>query len=254
MGEHAVARDRSGHGRRPRRGRRRQRDRSEALLHRICGRRRVEERERHADLGSGIRQAAGGRDRRGHDRSEQQRRRLGRDGREQSPQRRQLRRRRLQDDRRRRHVDQHGSEKLAFHIADSRGSPQFESRHRRGARRRVRRQLGPRRLRDRGRRQDLEADALRRPDERRVGSGDGRSQPERRLRGHLAVPPQAVDVPERRRPGRSLQVHRRRRNVAAHRGPRFSRRRDGPHRLGRRSDRRQPRLCAGRVEGRHPLA
>ena len=70
-----------------------------------------------------------------------------------------------------------------------------------------------RRLRHRRRRKDLEADAVRRAAERRVGSGDERAESERGLRRHLEVSTAPVDVRQRRRRRWALQVDRRRRDV-----------------------------------------
>ena len=104
-------------------------------------------------------------------------------------QRRELRRRPLQDDRRRRARGRtwvsNGTRYISRILVDPRN---HESRHRRRARRRLRRQLAIAASTSRRRRQDLEADALRRPESGASDLAMDVAKPERRLRGHLAVP------------------------------------------------------------------
>ena len=155
---------------------------------------------------------AGG-DRRRDDRSDGQQHRLGWYRRSEPAQRRELRRRRLQDDRRRRHVDERRLERDEVYRAHPRRSAQPQSRRRRGAGRRLQRQHATRRVRNQRRRPDVEADALRGPGERCVGSGDERAESERALRRHLEVSTTPVDLRQRRGRRWALPVDRRRRDV-----------------------------------------
>ena len=113
-------------------------------------------------------------------------------------------------DRRRRSLGQHGSGRDQTDFAYRGRSAQSQSRRRCSPRRSLQRRSRPRRVCDRRRREDLEEDAVHRSRDRRVGPRDGSAESQRDLRGHVAISAPSVDVRQRRRYRRPLQIDRRR--------------------------------------------
>ena len=141
---------------------------------------------------------------------------LGRHRRSQQPAQRRLRRRHLSQRRCRPDLAQPGAEGLAAHRPHRDRSARFEGRLRRGLRPAVERRRRSRPLQDHRRRRELDEDPQHQRAHRHQRRRDGSEQSRRADRDRAPAAPSHVDADPRRTRKRHPQVHRRRRDVAAH--------------------------------------
>ena len=190
-----MAQRRTGIDGRPHHRRRGDSRQSGAGLRRVGLGRPVQDGQRRHDLDADLRSPIHDFDRRHRRRPPQSGRGVGWHRRGERAQQCFVRRRRLQDARWRQDLAELGTPGHAPHLAHRHQSAQHKHRVRGRPRAQYRTERRARRLHDHGWRGNLEEGSVHRRRARLCGHGHRSEQSEHRLRGHVAVRPQAVAVP-----------------------------------------------------------